>query len=123
MYERKNGDDLLSEDTRLQYKWEWSRSASRYNSKQLEKWTHFQCSESKSVSKWRLGAIQWGNSDNVRYEARIEYIGDHIASSRGNDFKTRIEAQIGAEKMLRDWITTEYKKIINKESCKTNIVT
>lgn len=111
MYDRKHGDDILSKDKRLQHHWVWSRSASEYNSEQLKKWTHFQISKSK-VYDWTLEAIQWGSGEKVRYEARIGYQDNHIANSRGKDFKTRIEAQIAAEKLLKNWITSEYTKII-----------
>ena len=111
MYHREHGDDILKKDERLKHHWVWSRIASGYTKEQLKKWTHFQVSGSR-VYDWTLSAIQWGSGEKVRYEARIEYIGNHIACSRGGDYKTRIEAQIAAEKLLYDWIKSEYLKIV-----------
>ena len=110
-YARAFGDDLLSKDKRLKYKWVWTRVASRISEEEeIKKWTHFQCSESK-IGDWELEANQvpenW-NGSIVSYEARIHYNGNDIASQEG--FKTRLEAQIGAEKLLKDWLTKENLK-------------
>lgn len=111
MYEKEFGDDILSKDKRLKHKWVWSRIASQIDKEEIKKWTHFQVSESK-VYDWTLKAIQWGGGETVRYEARIEYIGHHIACSRGNDYKTRIDAQIAAETLLRSWIKEQHTLIV-----------
>ncbi len=114
MYERHKGDGLLAHDPQLGHKWEWSRIASGYSPKGLEEWTHFQVSKAK-VGKWILEAVQWG-SDPVYYSSRIEYSGQLIASlghDRETGAKTRIEAQIKAEKLLVDWITGEYVTQVN----------
>ncbi|MFH2031479.1 MAG: hypothetical protein ABIJ40_12835 [Bacteroidota bacterium] len=116
MYKRHDGDDLFSEDKRLKYKWTWCRVASQIDEKEIKKWTHFQVSEC-IIERWRLKAIQWGG-DFIRYEAEITYGGEHITSigdDKKNVFKTRIEAQIAAEKLLKCWIKEEYKRIINKK--------
>jgi hypothetical protein len=112
-YERHKGDDLLSNDHRLKYKWRWVRSASEISEKDLKKWTHFQCS-SCNVGNWELEAIQWGSCDDISYEATFRWgQGDTIKRKEG--FCTRIEAQIGAEKMLDDWIREQHTKIVNNK--------
>lgn len=105
MYERQFGDDLCSKDQRLKYRWTWTRIASGYKSAELKAWTHFQTSESNVGSGWNLEAVQWSDG----YEARICYVSDTITSREG--FKTRLDAQIGAEKLLREWIEREYKRL------------
>ncbi len=107
-YHRHPGDDLLSMDARLKYKWKWCRVASGISREEIKKWTHFQSSYCQ-IGAWTLEAIQWGGADNVRYEAAIRY-GETIASREG--FKTRIEAQIAAEKLLSEWIEKQYKEIV-----------
>ena len=74
---------------------------------EIRKWTHFQVSCCK-IEEWGLEAVQWFTGDVVNYEANIIFAGDTIASKRG--FKTRLDAQIGAEKLLRDWINKQYIK-------------
>ncbi len=96
MYTRHGGDDLLSKDKRLKYNWKWSRSASMISDEEIKKWTHFQVSHSV-VGDWELEAIQWG-SENIIYEAVVKHIDNYIITQGG--FKTRIEAQIGAEKLF-----------------------
>ncbi len=112
MYERHKGDDLLCDDPRLKRGWEWSRIASGYNLKELKKWTHFQCSESK-FDGWELTVCQWGNPLKY-YSSGVRYVGDTIISTGNNRNEcatTRIEAQIIAEKMLIDWVTEQFYKI------------
>ena len=114
MYHRECGDELSSNDKRLKYKWEWCRVASQVSKEEIKKWTHFQTSKC-NFNGWELQAILWGSGEGVRYESTIYYRGEHILSSRENEeefFKTRLEAQIDAEKLLKNWITTEYKRII-----------
>lgn len=108
-YTRQKGDDLLSKDKRLRYKWEWSRIASGIDEEELKKWTHFQCSQCK-VGNWHLRAIQWGHGEDVSYEAEISYNNSDIISQR--EFKTRLEAEIGAEKLLYGWLETECQRIL-----------
>ena len=114
MYKRHKGDDLLKEDLRLKYKWDWSRIASGYTKKQLDSWTHFQSSEAK-IKGWTLEVSQRGGDDKY-YSAQIEYIGEHIASDgRGFEdtkYKTRVEAQIAAERLLIVWITSQYNEVV-----------
>ncbi len=108
MYERKYGDDLLRKDKRLKYKWKWSRVASQITEEEIKKWTHFQVSECER-GNWTLEAVQWG-SELPYYEAVIRYGSSRMAAiggSRETGFKTRIEAQIAAEKLLNDWITEQ----------------
>lgn len=112
MYERHDGDDILSEDPRLKYKWEWCRIASGYNLKELENWTHFQSSEAEVGNGWKLEVSQWGG-EVVYYRYQIEYVGSHMASNYGDkSISTRIEAQIKCEELLVMWITGEYDFII-----------
>lgn len=109
MYERHKGDDLLSDDPRLKRKWQWRRIASGYTLKQLKKWTHFQCSESR-FNGWELSVCQWGSSPKY-YSSEVRYNSEHIISTWDNCDKcvaTRIEAQIIVEKMLVDWVTEQY---------------
>ena len=87
----------------------WSRSATGVSKNIADTWTHFQVSQSLSIKNWKLSATQWGSAENVRYEARIVYSSNHIASK--DDFETRIDAQIGAEKLLIDWINQQMQKI------------
>ncbi len=110
MYTRHKGDDLLSKDNRLKYKWKWCRVASQIDEEDIKKWTYFQISHCR-LNDWELEATQWGSGYNepVYYSASIYYIGLKISSIEG--FKTRIEAQIGAEKLLHKWIKTEYLKL------------
>ena len=110
-YDREFGDNLCSKDKRLTRKWKWTRVASRISEEDIKKWTHFQCSEAK-VGVWGLEALQWGSGEKVRYEASIMYLGNQIASQEG--FPTRLDAQIGAEKLLIHWINKQ-KKLINKK--------
>ena len=115
MYERHEGDDLLSKDPRLKYKWRWSRIAALIPKEELKTWTHFQCSIAY-IGEWKLEATQWGVKP-VYYEVSIYYNGEHIASmgeEREIEIKTRLEAQIMVEKLLHDWIQEQYQKIINK---------
>jgi len=97
-YERHKGDDLLSLDPRLKYKWQWSRMATQVPEEELKKWTHFQCSICY-IGEWRLGSTQWGG-DEISYEATVSYKGNRLASEDG--FNSRIEAQIGAEKLAKE---------------------
>lgn len=115
-YERHKGDDLLSKDRRLKYKWRWCRNAAQFSKEETKKWTHFQTSHCR-ISNWILEAVQWG-SEPVYYEAIITYNGDPIASvGHGEEigFKTRIGAQIGAEELLEAWIKEEHSKIVSSE--------
>ena len=114
-YDRHVGDDLLSKDRRLEYHWKWSRVAARVSPEEIKNMTHFQCSFAKTGS-WEIEATQWGD-EPVYYEASIHYRGEPIKSistDRNTGFKTRIEAQIAAEKLLKDWIKEQYKLIISK---------
>ncbi len=113
MYERHEGDDLLSKDKRLQYKWKWSRVAFEIPQREIDKWTHFQVSCCR-IGGWICEAIQWGH-EPVYYEASISYVGSSIVSrgsNRETGYKTRIEAQIAAEKLLIEWVTKQYKELI-----------
>lgn len=115
MYERHEGDNLLSNDPRLKCKWKWSRVASRCTEEELRKWTHFQVSFAE-IGDWTLETIQWG-AEPVYYESSVEYGGDRITSvghNRKTGTQTRIEAQIRAERLLMEWITKEYKFITSK---------
>lgn len=110
-YERHKGDDLLSNDSRLKYKWKWSRLATHIPAEIRKKWTHFQSSFCR-IGSWELEAIQWPINGDVDYEARIAYgCNNNIADKR--HFKTRIEAQIGAEKLLLSWLNKQ-KKLIKR---------
>ena len=109
---REKGDNLCSKDKHLKYKWQWSRIASQRTREQTKNWTHFQCSESE-VGEWELGATLWGSGENVRYEATISFKGNQIESK--DDFGTRLYAQIGAERLLEDWIQKQYKIIIKNK--------
>jgi len=109
MYERQIGDNLLSKDKRLKYNWRWSRIASQIPEEELRKWTHFQCSGCK-IREWELEATQWGSGDDVTYEATIDYNGAYITGKEG--FETRIDAQIGAENILKKWIQEQYNLVI-----------
>ena len=104
-YDREFGDDLCSNDKRLKYKWKWQRVASQISENELKKWTHFQCSRARVNEEWDLIAIQWSSGEDVTYEANIGYIGEDIADIEG--FKTRLDAQIGAEKLLKNWIKNQ----------------
>jgi hypothetical protein len=108
LYERKHGDDLLSDDPRLRYKWEWSRVASQIPAEELKKWTHFQCSQAV-IGDWTLETTQWSDDDTVSYEATVTVNGNCIVSKEG--FPTRIAAALGAEKLLKDWIQSEWNKL------------
>lgn len=118
-YPRNYGDDLLSTDKRLRFKWRWSRSASQFSREELKKWTHFQVSECILPDNlWKLEAVLWHSGGSVVYEARVNYGSNRIASKE--KFKTRLDAQIGAEKLFEDWVTCEFKKMVKnkKESVK-----
>lgn len=104
MYNRQFGDNLCKNNKKLKLTWEWSRVASGYSTKELRSWTHFQCSKS-SLDDWVLESIQWGSDEWVNYEARIQYMSNLIASSEGH--KTRLEAQIAAEKLLLEWVNQQ----------------
>jgi len=112
MYKRSKGDDLLSKDPRLKGEWKWNRSASRRSKEDIKDWTHFQVSKCK-IGHWRLKAIQWGYPE-IYYESVI-YYGNNLITSIGENretgTKTRIEAQIKAEKLMLEWITEEYQNI------------
>jgi hypothetical protein len=110
MYPRRFGDDLEENDSRLKYKWKWSRIASGYKPKQLEKWTHFSCSECE-IGNWTLSVYQHGDPDNIYYGPSVSYLNDTIVQSFDYSIKTRLEAQIKAEKMLVEWISKQYKEI------------
>ena len=110
-YEREIGDDLLSNDPRLKYEWKWVRIAADEPEEVLKKWTHFQCSGCR-FGKWKLEVTQW-DGKNITYEASASYNGEPITSKEG--FDTRLEAQIGAEKMLAEWIQEQYHQLINSK--------
>ena len=97
-------DHLQSKDPRLKYRWRWIRIAAQIPEEEIKKWRHFQCS-CASLGDWQMKAIQWLNS----YEAEIQYSDERIAAQKG--FKTRIDAQIGAEKLLRVWIRKQLRII------------
>ena len=92
-------NQLKSNDPRLIFKWRWGQFGA---GSQVSK-------AGLSNTLWQFEAIAWGG-DNLSYEARISYCGDHIRSHR--DFATRIEAQIDAEKLLFDFID-ETKRYLN----------
>jgi len=97
-------DDLRSKDSRLQYKWRWIRIAVQIPEEEIKKWKHFQSSCAR-LGDWQLEAIQWPGY----YEAQINYVGNSVANQGG--FKARIEAQIGAEKLLKTWIKEQSKLV------------
>ena len=112
MTEREFGDDLCAEDPRLKLKWEWNRVASQCSEEEIKQMTHFQTSNAK-YKDWELCVVQWtdrSKETEVSYEVQIKYEGNRIASVEG--FGTRLEAQIGAEKLLVDWIMQQYKQIM-----------
>jgi hypothetical protein len=111
-FPRHYGDDLLSTDKCLKFKWHWCRVASQFSNEEVKNWTHFQVSNCMPDKLWKLEAVLWHSGDGVIYEARINYGNNQIASKEG--FKTRIDAQICAEKLLKDWILVEYKKWCGK---------
>ena len=106
-YHREKGDNLYSKDKHLKYKWQWSRIASGRTTEEIKKWTHFQSSAAQ-VGEWELDATQWGAED-ITYEANVNYNGRSVCSKE--NFKTRIEAQIGAEALLKGWIEKQYQLI------------
>lgn len=105
MYERQAGDDLCSKDKRLKYKWVWTRIACQIPADEIKKWTHFQCSHA-NIGRWTLESVQWASD----YEVRVDYNDETVVSKGG--FKSRIDAQIGGEKLLVAWITEQYKEIV-----------
>jgi len=113
MYDREPGDDLLSTDKRLKYKWKWSRIATQIDEEEIKKWTHFQCSQA-FINGFELEAAQWGSDEDVTYGSTVYYRGEHIISLRekNDHYSTRIDAQIGAEILLHDWVTEQYNKIV-----------
>ena len=99
-YKRQYGDDLLKDDHRLKLDWNWCRTASGISKAVKDTWTHFQCSEAE-ISDFVLEAIQW----NGGYESRICWQSSTIISTFEAEYsKTRLKAQIKAEKMLFDWL-------------------
>ncbi len=114
MYKRHEGDNLLSNDSRLKYAWKWSRGGSGISHEELKKWTHFQISYSEVDDGWELEAIQWSRGQTVCYEAVINFNHNKIASI--NEFSTRILAEIGAEELLHDWIELQYELIRMEEA-------
>ncbi len=118
MYERHEGDDLLSDDPRLKSKWGWNRSANGLAKEEQALWTHFQVSES-TIGDWKLSVTQWGE-DTIYYEPTIEYQNDdrsifltgHEFGEEPSVIETRIEAQIKAEEILAVWITDAEKRIV-----------
>lgn len=108
-YKRQYGDSLLSRDCRLKYTWKWNRCASGVSKQQLKEWAYFQTSKCV-IGSWRLEATQWGDGDTTTYEANVQHIGDYIVRKSG--FKTRIDAQIGAEKLFLNWIEEQYKRYV-----------
>ncbi len=110
-YKRQPGDDLKSKDPRLRYRWKWIRIASGISEEKRKKWTHFQGSDCEPGGGWSLEALQWGGSE-IRYSAAILYGGDTVVSL--DQFETRLDAQLGAEALLEDWIRTEYERIVPK---------
>ena len=105
-YHREFGDDLFNKDQRLKYYWAWSRSASCFTTKQLKNWTHFQVSFC-DVGDWMLKVVQHPEVKGVSYAAVIKYKGNIIVWKK--EFKTRLDAQIGAEKLLVEWVREQYK--------------
>jgi len=101
-------NDLQSKDSRLNRKWKWSRTAVGYAEEETKKWKHFQCSHAR-LGDWEMEAIQWSDY----YEARINYVGNVIVHQDG--FKTRIDAQIGAEKLLKTWIKQQLRTVSTGE--------
>jgi len=97
-------DDLHSSDPRLKYKWKWARIAAQIPDDKIKRMRHFQCSYSR-LGDWTLEAVQWSGE----YEAQIRFMDNDIAEKAG--FKTRLAAQIGAEKLLKTWIK-EQSRII-----------
>lgn len=102
--EGMNRDDLQSNDSRLKYKWRWSRIAAQIPEEEIKKWRRFQCSYAR-LNDWQMEAIQRPGY----YEAQINYKGNRISEQNG--FKTRIAAQIGAEKLLKIWIRKQVQII------------
>ena len=91
----KEGDRFYKTHKRLLYKWQTSDPNS-YSSCQVSK---------SSVRDWVLEAVRWYDG----YEAVINYIGEQIESKK--IFKTRLDAQVGAEELLHTWIQEQYRKI------------
>lgn len=122
MYKRHEGDDLLSDDPRLKFKWEWNRGAHGITEEELADWTHFQVSRC-IMGDWEISAVQWG-ADTTYYEPMVEYQGpdrtiflagseDTLLGEEDTTIETRIEAQIKAEEMLIDWITNAEKRAVD----------
>jgi len=115
-YKRQFGDDLCAGDKRLKYKWEWCRSGSGIPLSLIAKWTHFQCAAAAVNKHWELESIQWHSDSGVYYEGTVHYIGEEIASTgRGDEegkYKTRLDAQIAAEKLLVTWIKEQHELIV-----------
>lgn len=112
---RHKGDELCPEDTRLTYSWQWNRTASGYNRKELENWDSFQTSKCEVGDGWTLEAVQWGH-EPVWYSSTICYRGGHI-SSVGRERETgkniRVEAQIRAEELFFEWVSLQHKHVVS----------
>lgn len=110
------GDDLKSKDPRLIYRWRWIRVASGFGENELKIWTHFQGSCCK-VGNWQLAAIQWSKGKEgdwgVWYESSVSWGFESIVKLEERH-ETRLDAQIGAEALLEEFIRTEYNRIIPK---------
>ena len=119
MYTREKGDNLCSKDKRLKCHWKWARIASGYTDIEIKKWTHFQCSLA-CIDNWTLEVTQWGGGDSVRYKETINYAKSRVIS--GKYYKTRLDAQIGAERLLLDWLCKQkllIEKKLGKLDCQT----
>jgi hypothetical protein len=116
-YPRYPGDDLKSKDPRLKRKWEWCRSASQISDEDLKKWTHFQTSQCVE-DMFVLEAVQWKNhKDGVEYaeyEAIVSWDGTILAAE--HEIGTRIEAQIAAERLVKEWFEEQYIKLFGATS-------
>ena len=111
MYTRQPGDDLCSKSERLKLKWKWLRVAARIGEEELKKWTHFQCSIAE-VGEWILEATQLSMGSAVEYEASVLYGTDEIMEDKAR-YKTRLNAQVAAEKLLVTWLVLQTDLIGN----------
>lgn len=107
---RKDGleeDKMFKTHKDLKFKWQWSRGGKPSTKRSQVCFSELY--DRKENRLWKLKAVYWYD----QFEAVVEYGGNHLVSKEG--FKTRMEAQIGAEKLLFGWLTDEYTKIVKGE--------
>lgn len=117
-HDGKGADRMGTRKDGLRFRWQWIRVCMRswaHGDKRNESQKREPCQTCEAETRqirvadggnFELNAIAWANDprgESYCYEAQVEWVGNHLLS--GGRFKTRLEAQVKAEGMLKEYLT------------------